>query len=48
MPTRLVWIQPRVSKKVKLEGSTQVAFWNQLKLVFDLEIPVNVADLKLI
>jgi probable FeS assembly SUF system protein SufT len=35
-------------EKVKVEGSKQEAVWNQLKLVFDPEIPVNVVDLGLI
>ena len=35
-------------KKIKVEGTTQDAVWNQLKTVFDPEIPVNVVDLGLI
>jgi len=35
-------------EKIKVEGSQQEAVWNQLKLVFDPEIPVNVVDLGLI
>jgi len=35
-------------EKVKVEGSKQDAVWNQLKMVFDPEIPVNVVDLGLI
>ena len=35
-------------EKIKVEGSTQDAVWNQLKMVFDPEIPVNVVDLGLI
>ena len=36
------------SKKIKAEGTLQDAVWNQLKTVFDPEIPVNVVDLGLI
>ena len=35
-------------EKVKVDGSTEAAVWNQLKSVFDPEIPVNVVDLGLI
>ena len=35
-------------EKIKIEGSQQEAVWNQLKMVFDPEIPVNVVDLGLI
>jgi phosphate/phosphite/phosphonate ABC transporter binding protein len=35
-------------EKIKVEGSKQDAVWNQLKMVFDPEIPVNVVDLGLI
>lgn len=35
-------------EKVKVEGATEDAVWNQLKTVFDPEIPVNVVDLGLI
>ena len=35
-------------EKVKVDGSTETAVWNQLKFVFDPEIPVNVVDLGLI
>ena len=38
----------KAAEKVKVEGSKQEAVWNQLKLVFDPEIPVNVVDLGLI
>ncbi|MEI8294031.1 MAG: putative Fe-S cluster assembly protein SufT [bacterium] len=38
----------RGREKIKVEGSKQEAVWNQLKLVFDPEIPVNVVDLGLI
>lgn len=34
--------------KIKVEGSTEQAVWDQLKTVFDPEIPVNVLDLGLI
>lgn len=34
--------------KVKVEGTTEQAVWDQLKSVFDPEIPVNVVDLGLI
>lgn len=34
--------------KVPVEGSLEDALWNQLKMVFDPEIPVNVVDLGLI
>ena len=34
--------------KIKVEGALQDAVWNQLKTVFDPEIPVNVVDLGLI
>lgn len=36
------------SAKVKVEGTTDQAVWDQLKSVFDPEIPVNVVDLGLI
>ncbi len=35
-------------EKIKIEGSKEEAVWNQLKTVFDPEIPVNVVDLGLI
>jgi hypothetical protein len=35
-------------EKIEVEGTKQEAVWNQLKLVFDPEIPVNVVDLGLI
>lgn len=35
-------------EKVKIEGSAEMAVWDQLKTVFDPEIPVNVVDLGLI
>lgn len=35
-------------EKTKVEGSLQEAVWEQLKTVFDPEIPVNVVDLGLI
>ncbi len=35
-------------EKLKVEGATDTAVWNQLKTVFDPEIPVNVVDLGLI
>ena len=35
-------------EKIKVEGNLQDAVWNQLKTVFDPEIPVNVVDLGLI
>ena len=34
--------------KTVVEGSLEEAVWNQLKTVFDPEIPVNVVDLGLI
>jgi probable FeS assembly SUF system protein SufT len=34
--------------KIKIEGTTEQAVWDQLKGVFDPEIPVNVVDLGLI
>ncbi len=34
--------------KLAVEGSLEDAVWNQLKMVFDPEIPVNVVDLGLI
>jgi probable FeS assembly SUF system protein SufT len=34
--------------KIKVEGTTEQAVWDQLKTVFDPEIPVNVLDLGLI
>lgn len=36
------------SPKLKVEGSAEQAIWDQLKTVFDPEIPVNVVDLGLI
>jgi probable FeS assembly SUF system protein SufT len=42
-------IDPQAAaEKIKVEGSTEQAIWDQLKLVFDPEIPVNVVDLGLI
>lgn len=35
-------------QKIQIEGSREDAIWNQLKTVFDPEIPVNVVDLGLI
>jgi probable FeS assembly SUF system protein SufT len=35
-------------EKIKVEGPTEAAVWDQLKTVFDPEIPVNVVDLGLI
>lgn len=35
-------------EKIVVEGSLEEAVWNQLKKVFDPEIPVNVVDLGLI
>jgi len=35
-------------EKIKVEGPTETAVWEQLKTVFDPEIPVNVVDLGLI
>lgn len=35
-------------EKIKVVGSKEEAVWNQLKSVFDPEIPVNVVDLGLI
>lgn len=35
-------------EKIKIEGTTEQAVWDQLKGVFDPEIPVNVVDLGLI
>jgi len=35
-------------EKIKIEGPTENAVWEQLKTVFDPEIPVNVVDLGLI
>lgn len=40
--------QEEASAKVKVEGTTEQAVWEQLKSVFDPEIPVNVVDLGLI
>jgi len=40
--------QDEASAKVKVEGTTEQAVWDQLKSVFDPEIPVNVVDLGLI
>jgi len=37
-----------VPSKTAVEGSLEEAVWNQLKTVFDPEIPVNVVDLGLI
>jgi probable FeS assembly SUF system protein SufT len=37
-----------VPAKTAVEGSLEEAVWNQLKTVFDPEIPVNVVDLGLI
>lgn len=37
-----------VTEKKSVEGSLEEAVWNQLKTVFDPEIPVNVVDLGLI
>ncbi len=37
-----------VAEKKIVEGSLEEAVWNQLKTVFDPEIPVNVVDLGLI
>lgn len=34
--------------KIKVEGSLEAAVWDQLKTVYDPEIPVNVVDLGLI
>ncbi|MEI6032911.1 MAG: putative Fe-S cluster assembly protein SufT [Verrucomicrobiae bacterium] len=36
------------SEKIKIEGTIEQAVWDQLKGVFDPEIPVNVVDLGLI
>ncbi len=42
-------LDPAVTpEKEKHEGPTEDAVWNQLKTVFDPEIPVNVVDLGLI
>ncbi|MFZ4600738.1 MAG: iron-sulfur cluster assembly protein, partial [Terrimicrobiaceae bacterium] len=35
-------------EKIKVEGPAETAVWDQLKTVFDPEIPVNVVDLGLI
>ncbi len=40
--------QDEATAKVKVEGTTDQAVWDQLKSVFDPEIPVNVVDLGLI
>jgi probable FeS assembly SUF system protein SufT len=39
---------PQTSKKIAVTGSLEEAVWNQLKTVYDPEIPVNVVDLGLI
>lgn len=38
----------KAEEKIRIEGSREDAVWEQLKTVFDPEIPVNVVDLGLI